>query len=756
MSRIIPAAQAFADKYGDDTRGTYGSGLSLTERAQEISDITRLRRNYERTRGNPGKPGLVHLMNAQIAAAEIEHRDDHEAYETAKRGIESKYDEIKARVETCRAYRLLSRERASKGFSWFGGKVGEQHFKPFDEVGFKSASDPVLLTFTSKLPKGRYYQSIRKGVLRGVPIVATNNKKFKETHPSKILALDCGWIETNPLMRGCIRVDVDESFETLEELLTETRNASCPDPNIIVGTHSPEGRIVRPHLYYILEDSVCWTERGRQGPKDLFRAAQRALTRKLAHIGADANAHSNPLRGKNPLSVFMDTFVVCETLYMLGGNRGSKTSLAGRLRLDHDDWKRGRMKEGGTSNLIYSEAKWAARDLIGLYHPSSTKVKRTRTSPIDKREVRAAFTARVIEIVSGCVKNIDAAHDIEKTCLKVVAHFWETYSPRKANQNRDRGAMRRKDDRRDRRSKAAVRGYVHASRIMCSTGRVKAQKRAGASYAAAIKAAATVARLVDIAVEQGIAPESLVQATGRQQAASPIDILVEVSGMSRGHIYRIRVDVAVALKRRLRQDRAAECQAARRSRRIRHAARDAERFRSARLAKAISRVRVSQDNMAPDEMLAAVGTYSAGIYPLPAAIHIRCLDKKVDGTSYQTPPLLGRRGLWGQPAEPDRSPLRSRLILSQNIRRRLIGSNDNINPCLRDESVIAMRIPACGGAASVEIINVVHDDKTPPTCSGDALLLADKIMVKANRADGRRFHRHLPIHIKSINVLKVS
>jgi hypothetical protein len=74
-----------------------------------------------------------------------------------------------------------------------------------------------------------------------------------------------------------------------------------PLPNIAVGHLDPAGRLLHPHLIWLLADAVALTSKGRQGPKLLYRAVLDALTAGLLLVGADPNGRANALRVKNPL-----------------------------------------------------------------------------------------------------------------------------------------------------------------------------------------------------------------------------------------------------------------------------------------------------------------------------------------------------------------------------------------------------------------------------------------------------------------------
>jgi hypothetical protein len=200
-----------------------------------------------------------------------------------------------------------AKKRLAHGFRWDGGAVGDNpsYFRHhFYRMGLVSEHYPILRLFVSKCRRARH--------LRSGSTKAESNKAW-----SKLLALDEAYIETNKVVRGVLRVESDAVFLSWNNLRAELHTRGVPLPNIAVGHMDPAGQIVHPHLFWLLESSVAFSEKGRAAPKTLFSLALEALTAALMPIGADPGGLSNPHRHKNPLSPLWDRRVFARVPYNL-------------------------------------------------------------------------------------------------------------------------------------------------------------------------------------------------------------------------------------------------------------------------------------------------------------------------------------------------------------------------------------------------------------------------------------------------------
>lgn len=163
------------------------------------------------------------------------------------------------------------------------------------------ASDqhPVLKAFVAKVPKGkRMSVGGDKAVVGPAP------------HRSKLLGCDAPYLETNKTMRGLIRVELDSDV-TRAEIETACRDAKVPMANIIVGHRQGEAWH-RPHLLWILGNSVAFTGAGQVKFRALYQRCLYGLTAILEPLGADCGGTMNACRMKNPLSEAWSSEVAAE------------------------------------------------------------------------------------------------------------------------------------------------------------------------------------------------------------------------------------------------------------------------------------------------------------------------------------------------------------------------------------------------------------------------------------------------------------
>ncbi len=208
----------------------------------------------------------------------------------------------------------LVRERMDKGFRWHGGCFSGDYRRPaFTYEGLKSDEHPILKMFVSKVHRKHKLSS---GWEKDVVVPSR----------SKLLSLDDAYVPVNGDMRAIIRVELDSIWNSTDELrmaiwscLYEHAGdpAAVAMPNIIVGYENAECQWLRPHLIWIIENSVCWTDNARLAPKLKFRKLLTGLTLALADIGADLGGLTNSLKMKNPLSPLWDTRIVAEEPYQM-------------------------------------------------------------------------------------------------------------------------------------------------------------------------------------------------------------------------------------------------------------------------------------------------------------------------------------------------------------------------------------------------------------------------------------------------------
>ncbi len=216
----------------------------------------------------------------------------------------------RARAESRRS---LERRRLSTGYRWFGGSVGRklEYRRPAKVYpGLISDQNPILRLLVSKTARA--------------PNLLTGQHKAEVTGTdSKLLALDCPYVESLKPMRGILRVELDTNYPSWAALAAAIESCGVPAPNIAVGYVDETGQVWRPHLLWILAESVCFTAKGRWRPQSAWKNALRGLTAALLPIGADPGGIANPHRHKNPVSPLWDRQVFAAAPYALGQDKRS-------------------------------------------------------------------------------------------------------------------------------------------------------------------------------------------------------------------------------------------------------------------------------------------------------------------------------------------------------------------------------------------------------------------------------------------------
>ncbi|MDB6166014.1 MAG: hypothetical protein JWQ83_1154 [Lacunisphaera sp.] len=221
----------------------------------------------------------------------------------------------------------LKIDRWKNGFHQHTTKeVAGYHYPAFSEYFGKGILrghiDPALSRFVQLLPKaGRLRVGMDKAVLMSTT--------------SKVLALDAPYVELDPKRLGMVVVELDTVWKTPGALREALLTILGPRmmPQIIVGRRDANGRLLRPHLIWLLNpkfidadgverDGTVWNDpvrtiidengnervvgdkRCQMKPIRKFFAVQRSMVALLAPIGADPACH-NVNRPKNPVSVYM-------------------------------------------------------------------------------------------------------------------------------------------------------------------------------------------------------------------------------------------------------------------------------------------------------------------------------------------------------------------------------------------------------------------------------------------------------------------
>ncbi|MGO7279527.1 hypothetical protein ACC745_16655 [Rhizobium ruizarguesonis] len=202
--------------------------------------------------------------------------------------------------------RRLLKERLENGYSLtWAREIAGRIRSNIHEDGLRSEDNSILKLFVSRIPKG------------GKARASDDKANLYVPYMSKLLTLDCPYIEANKAFLGTIRLDCDAVFSspdgclnTLRELM---KHESIPHlPHIVTGDLMPDGTYRNPHFIFMLPyGKAVWNnfedKRCRAQPVRLFDGVSRGLCRAMLGIGVDPAAPRLTMRMKNPISPIWHT-----------------------------------------------------------------------------------------------------------------------------------------------------------------------------------------------------------------------------------------------------------------------------------------------------------------------------------------------------------------------------------------------------------------------------------------------------------------
>ncbi|MGX9967094.1 replication initiation protein [Roseomonas sp. F4] len=197
--------------------------------------------------------------------------------------------------------------RWTVGYTWRGGPVAGNSLyrrQPLTYRGLVSDEAPILRLFAAS-------------TRRAYALLTGAIKAEASGTDSKVLALDCEYVETNKVMRRVLRVELDRAFSSWEVIERALQTRGVPLPNIVVGFELADGRVVNPHLIWLIDAAVPHTAKGMMPHKALFASVLRSLTAELLDVGADPGGLANSARHKNPLSPLWDRRIMAAEPYSL-------------------------------------------------------------------------------------------------------------------------------------------------------------------------------------------------------------------------------------------------------------------------------------------------------------------------------------------------------------------------------------------------------------------------------------------------------
>ena len=137
------------------------------------------------------------------------------------------------------------------------------------------------------------------------------NMRVLEPAHHKVLGLDAPTVEGNKKLLGFLRLDTDLTWRSVEHLMSKLRK-KVEDrkirslPNFIVGIKTANGRLIRPHLIWLLPIDMGVLNVDNKHLR-LFKSVYYGLCHALADLGADPQAPATSQLVKNPLSPLYHT-----------------------------------------------------------------------------------------------------------------------------------------------------------------------------------------------------------------------------------------------------------------------------------------------------------------------------------------------------------------------------------------------------------------------------------------------------------------
>lgn len=430
-----------------------------------------------------------------------------------------RYDEAKLLKRQRRAERAQRDAAAGKEIPDFvrdrnaSRRAAEKAVLAKHDGELRSHSHPILKAFVSKLH-------------RASKLLTGDTKDHVDGCDSKLLALECRYTAFNSEMVGLIRTDLDGTWS--DEVAFRADLYDCLDvrawPAFAVCLQDGQGRVIRPHVYHVLGDSVCMTAKGLNGPKRLLKGVRRGLVEALLPMGADPGALAHALHGKNPCCwdwhVIILTGELC-TLEELGRFvrkgvhdedlfREAATVRAPKITT----------KAGDTvpSNQFFNTLQQHAFEVVGTFKGAEAEFQE--------------FAAEMALFACGISATSDETQ-ARAIALRVADYVWTHYDPTKKQRDRpnrgrcrhlvqDLGLSARQaiggQDTAERRSEATRERLIAAYVALVQEGRKPTQQ---AVAAASSLSARTVKRRWAEIVESGV--KRCIVKKGRTDGAAPAE-----------------------------------------------------------------------------------------------------------------------------------------------------------------------------------------------------------------------------------------
>ena len=470
-----------------------------------------------RSRGTPLPPWSAEAFDADYYAHQVrtqQRRQRQQAHGTdAESRVAALSADLRRWIELAQMRaaerRQTTRERLEHGFHWPGGLINGRYVPAFVSRRLRSGLHPLLRLFVAGTRRAE------------TGLSAGDTKDRLLCRGSKLALLDRPYVGFSQIMRSIIRIDLDRTFSSWETLRVEIEAADLPAPNLVVGGVDADGRVERPHAYWLLANAVCCTAQGRPGPQRLLRGLERAMVAALVPIGADPGGLANPHTGKNPLSELWDCQILTAVPFNLTNGPGAQPGLPALA--DNIRPRFTRLKPAAPTDE--PDVTGALQQSNGAFYVLRTYSGRhvERCHPRGRGEgTRDEFIAAVIAYARGLAPYSRlSAGQLEKTARTTAEYAWDHFDP-----------LRRRGSR-------PQRGRCQ---VQCTGKDQHERQQIGARDVAARRRAATLAHLVD-------AYERLVQAGTVAPGQMPINrLLAKEAGVAVRTLQKHRTEFQAVLR----------------------------------------------------------------------------------------------------------------------------------------------------------------------------------------------------------------
>lgn len=451
VSKFRPdGAQAF--------EAAYNAARAL--RSQELADLREQRKRKKASRRRPMPEGLT---EAEQRAWRLKEQD---RFEAAQRFAENRRFEAS-----------LIKERLTEGFRMVGGRMVYGRWREgVHEKGLRSTQ--------FGLPGMLFVAACRRG---GDLRTSWDKANLGVESRSKLLSLDMPYVEGNKTFLAYWRIDLDHTWPDVRSFMADVDELvgwRIPfAPHLVAGDTLPDGRFVRPHLYFLLPPGeAVWNDpddpRCNQRTVKFFEAIYLGIVDALRPLHADPGAPGTTLRGKNPLSPLSTGFVMNDSQF------ASMSEWAGWVdtNLNRETLVRQRAAEKASLTLEASNSLFTAvqreayRILRRWYFDSDLKLRATEGAIADSlHEVLEPIAQEMVASLPG--RRRISRRQVALLVSRVASYAAKSFDPEKLQR---KGIVRK--------------ALLH---VVDGLKTVRERQQVAAAYAAKEKAEKTLNKLIE-------------------------------------------------------------------------------------------------------------------------------------------------------------------------------------------------------------------------------------------------------------------